>query len=105
MELTHRSRLILRRRLDAQHSRQFVSWGKSLDQHGALYGEWWNKNFRLMHQQSYTTGGQVLYDGIWTPSTSAQFASWWKTREQLNAQYDEMWQQNMRLVNTVCRTS
>jgi hypothetical protein len=73
-------------------------YGWSYADYRALYNQLWPQGWRLYILQSYvTSNGQVLYNAVWRPSTSAEIQVYGWSYADYRAKYDELWPQGWRL--------
>ena len=78
---------------------QFLSWGRTIDQIQADYGDMWKDNYRLIDLQAYVASDNtVLYNGVWNPANHGQSVVWDWALKDFGTHYGKMWKDNFRLL-------
>jgi CubicO group peptidase (beta-lactamase class C family) len=63
----------------------------------AEYKTWWNKGFRLKTLTADVVNGQVLYNGVWNPSTAGQYLRLSRTHDDFLAENSVREKEGFRL--------
>jgi hypothetical protein len=76
---------------------QFVRLNMSGADVTSEYGIHWGAGRKLQMLDTFRSGNEQRWAGMWNPNPNAQYVMFGHTREQIRAAYDEMWHQNMKL--------
>jgi hypothetical protein len=61
------------------------------------YGTQWNRAFKFRVLDTFRSGNEQRFMGVWNPNSNGQLVLWGHTREQIDQQYDESWQQGWKI--------
>ena len=77
-----------------------IVWGSTFEDFNKKNGEFYAQGYRLTHQQRYDIGGgQIRYDGIWTPGNDGRPIVWGWAFEDFNKKNGECYAQGYRLTH------